>query len=207
MATPSTNKKKCGTELPSTFVKSVGKRYASVIYWQYFTLVPPKVADMIVRLCTLLCSSDCEIIFSGLDLSVAGKIEMAFLQADFAIFSNAGNYRMAPLIPLMVPTVNLAHLQLVPAQREYYKLQKGFLVCNSNCAVASLVVAFAATCKNQVLLIKLLLPRFKQHPAPAIQGLRVILCQGLDIIDNVIPYIAREEDKIQAEARKILGNF
>lgn len=114
--------------------KSEGKRYASVIHWQHSTPVPPKVADMIVRPCTPSCYSDCEIIFSGLDSSVAGEIEMAFLEADFAIFSNAGNHRMAPFIPLMVPTVNLPHLQLIPAQREHYKLQKGFLVCNSNCA-------------------------------------------------------------------------
>ncbi|KAL7784055.1 hypothetical protein V8C37DRAFT_396507 [Trichoderma ceciliae] len=224
MATPSTNKKKCailgatgavGTRFVQLLenhpllelvavgasAKSEGKRYASVIHWQHSTPVPPKVSDMIVRPCTPSCYSDCEIIFSGLDSSVAGEIEMAFLQADFAIFSNAGNHRMAPLIPLMVPTVNLAHLQLIPAQREHYKLQKGFLVCNSNCAVVGLVVAFAALQK---------LGSIDQASVASLQAISGAGYPGvpsLDIIDNVIPYIAGEEDKIQAEACKILGNF
>ncbi|KAL7930318.1 hypothetical protein V8C35DRAFT_160181 [Trichoderma chlorosporum] len=224
MATPSTNKKKCailgatgavGTRFVQLLenhpllelvavgasAKSEGKRYASVIHWQHPTPVPPKVADMIVRPCTPSSYSDCEIIFSGLDSSVAGEIEMAFLQADFAIFSNAGNHRMAPLIPLMVPTVNLPHLQLIPAQREHYKLQKGFLVCNSNCAVVGLVVPFAALLKlgsiDQANVVSL----------QAISGAGYPGVPSLDILDNVIPYISGEEDKIQAEACKILGNF
>jgi aspartate-semialdehyde dehydrogenase len=89
---------------------------------------------MIVRTCTPSEYPDCEIIFSGLDSSVAGEIEMAFLEADFAIFSNASNHRMAPLVPLLVPTVNIKHLEMIHAQREHYKREKGFLVCNSNCA-------------------------------------------------------------------------
>jgi len=75
---------------------------------------------------------------------VAGEVETAFLEANFAVFSNAKNHRLAPLIPLVVPTVNLRHTQLIPAQRRHYNLNKGFLVCNSNCAVIGLVVPFAA---------------------------------------------------------------
>jgi aspartate-semialdehyde dehydrogenase len=114
--------------------KSAGKRYDSVIHWQHPTPVPPKIAEMIVRPCTPSEYSDCEIIFSGLDSSVAGEIETAFLEADFAVFSNASNHRMAPFVPLLIPTVNLSHLQMIPAQREHYGRKKGFLVCNSNCA-------------------------------------------------------------------------
>lgn len=114
--------------------KSAGKQYARVTRWHHPTPIPPKIADMTVLPCTPSYYSDCEIIFSGLDSSVAGEIEMAFLQADFAIFSNAGNHRMAPFVPLIVPTVNITHLEVIPAQRQHYKLQKGFLVCNSNCA-------------------------------------------------------------------------
>ena len=116
--------------------KSAGKQYASVVHWQHATPIPPKIVDMIIRPCTPSYYSDCEVIFSGLDSSVAGEIEMAFLRAEFALFSNAGNHRMDPLVPLVVPTVNITHLQMIPVQRQHYKLQKGFLVCNSNCAGA-----------------------------------------------------------------------
>jgi aspartate-semialdehyde dehydrogenase len=181
--------------------KSAGKRYADVIHWLHPTPVPPNIADMIVRPCTPSHYSDCEIIFSGLDSSVAGEVETAFLQADFAVFSNAGNHRMAPLVPLMVPTVNLTHLQMIHAQREHHKLQKGFLVCNSNCAVVGIVVAFAALQKlgsiDQASICSL----------QSISGAGYPGTSGLDILDNVIPYIAGEEEKIQAEACKILGDF
>ena len=97
--------------------------------------LPERFADMVVRRCIPSDFSDCEIIFSGLDSDVAGETETAFLEANFAVFSNAKNHRLAPLIPLVVPTVNLGHTQLIPAQRRHYNLTKGFLVCNSNCAV------------------------------------------------------------------------
>jgi aspartate-semialdehyde dehydrogenase len=59
---------------------------------------------------------------------------MAFLKADFAVFSNAKNYRLNELVPLVVPTVNLSQSGLLKAQREHYKLERGMLLCNSNCA-------------------------------------------------------------------------
>jgi len=181
--------------------KSAGKQYASVVHWQHSTPIPPKIADMIVRQCTPSYYSDCEIIFSGLDSSVAGEIETAFLQADFAIFSNAGNHRMAPFIPLIVPTVNLTHFQMIPAQRQHYKLQKGFLVCNSNCAVVGIVVAFAALQKLGSI------DQASTVSMQAISGGGYPGVPSMDILDNVIPYIAGEEEKIQAEACKILGNL
>lgn len=69
---------------------------------------------------------------------------MAFLKAEIPVFSNAKNYRRDPLVPLVVPTVNLPHLDLIPHQRSVHGLKKGFLVCNSNCAVIGLVIPFAA---------------------------------------------------------------
>ena len=87
---------------------------------------------------------DCDIVFSGLDSSVAGEIEMEFLKANLSVFSNAKNYRQDSLVPLIVPTVNLDHFAVVPTQRSHYKVDKGFLVCNSNCAVIGLVIPFAA---------------------------------------------------------------
>jgi aspartate-semialdehyde dehydrogenase len=156
---------------------------------------------MIVRSCEPSEYPDCEIIFSGLDSSVAGEVETAFLEADFAVFSNAGNHRMASFVPLLVPTVNISHLQMIPAQREHYGRKKGFLVCNSNCAVVGLVVPFQALQKlgaiEQATVVSL----------QAISGAGYPGTPGLDILDNVVPFIKGEEDKIQAEACKILGTF
>ena len=69
---------------------------------------------------------------------------MAFLKANFAVFSNAKNFRLAPLVPLIVPVVNLGHIESILTQRQHYQLDKGLLVCNSNCAVIGLVIPAAA---------------------------------------------------------------
>lgn len=70
--------------------------------------------------------------------------ETAFLKANLRVFSNAKNHRMDPHVPLVVPTVNLNHLDVLAHQQRVHGLDKGFIVCNSNCAVVALVVPLAA---------------------------------------------------------------
>ena len=69
---------------------------------------------------------NCDVVFSGLDSSVTGEIEMAFLKAELVVFSNAKNYRQDPLVPLVVPTVNLDHFEVIQSQRSLFKLDQGF---------------------------------------------------------------------------------
>src|ERR1700760_618958 len=126
---------------------------------------------------------------------------MAFLKANIPVFSNAKNYRKDPLVPLVVPTINLQHLAVIPHQRKQLKLEKGLLVCNSNCAVIGVVVPFIA-----------LQQKFGPIKDVTVTTLQAVSGAGypgvpsMDILDNVIPYIANEEDKLQSEARKILGS-
>lgn len=120
--------------------RSADKKYRDAVRWKQSAPIPAKVADLTVRRCAPSEFSDCDIIFSGLDSDAAGEIEMAFVKANFAVFSNAKNYRLDPLVPLMSPLVNAGHIEAIPAQRKHYGLDKGMLVCNSNCAVVGLVV-------------------------------------------------------------------
>jgi aspartate-semialdehyde dehydrogenase len=126
--------------------------------------------------------------------------ELDFLKANIPVFSNAKNHRRDPLVPLVVPTVNLPHLDLIPHQRAQHNLDKGFLVCNSNCAVIGLVIPFAA-----------LQARFGPVEHASVVTLQAISGAGypgvpsLDIIDNIVPFIPGEEDKLETEAQKILG--
>ena len=127
---------------------------------------------------------------------------MAFLKANIPVFSNAKNYRKDPLVPLVVPTVNSPHLSLIPYQRKQHKLDKGFLICNSNCAVIGVVIPLAALQQkfgpiNDVTVVTL----------QAISGAGYPGVPSSDIIDNIIPYIPGEEDKLQSEAQKILGGI
>lgn len=124
------------------------------------------------------------------------------MKADIPVFSNAKNYRRNPIVPLVVPTVNLPHLDIIPYQRKYFGLKNGFLVCNSNCAVIGIVIPFAA-----------LQAKFgpvedvEVFTEQAVSGAGYPGVPSMDIMDNVIPYIAGEEDKLETEAQKILGSI
>ena len=127
--------------------------------------------------------------------------EMAFVRANLPVFSNAKNHRRDPRVPLVVPTVNLSHLDIIPYQRGVYGQKKGFLVCNSNCAVIGMVIPFAALQKkfgpvDQVSVVTM----------QAVSGAGYPGVSSMDIMDNVVPYIAGEEDKLEVEAQKILGS-
>lgn len=124
--------------------KSAGSKYADVVRWKQSAPMPAQVENLIVRRCVPEEYPDCDIIFSGLHADVAGDVEMAFLKANFAVFSNAKNYRLSPQVPLIVPIVNSGHIDSIPAQRRHYQLDKGLLVCNSNCAVVGLAIPAAA---------------------------------------------------------------
>ncbi|KAK3179558.1 aspartate-semialdehyde dehydrogenase [Lecanicillium sp. MT-2017a] len=181
--------------------RSAGKKYKDAVRWKQASPIG-KVADMVVRECKASEFADCDVVFSGLDADVAGDIEMEFLKAEIPVFSNAKNYRRDPLVPLVVPTVNLPHLDLIPHQRSVHNLSKGFLVCNSNCAVIGLVIPFAA-----------LQAAFGPIDTVSIVTLQAVSGAGypgvssMDMIDNVVPYIKGEEDKLETEARKILGSM
>jgi aspartate-semialdehyde dehydrogenase len=86
--------------------RSSGKPYSDACNWKMSSQIPQDISGMTVAPCDPLFFAGCKIIFSGLDASVAGDIELAFLAADFAVFSNAKNHRMNPVVPLMVSGVN-----------------------------------------------------------------------------------------------------
>ncbi|KAK6067950.1 aspartate-semialdehyde dehydrogenase [Seiridium cupressi] len=181
--------------------RSAGKKYKDAVRWKQAAPMG-KVGELVVKECKATEFAECDIVFSGLDSDVAGEIEMEFLKANLAVFSNAKNYRRDPLVPLVVPTVNLPHLDLVPHQRKHHNLEKGFLVCNSNCAVIGLVIPFAA-----------LQAQFGEVDTVSVVTMQAVSGAGypgvssMDMIDNVVPFISGEEDKLETEARKILGGI
>lgn len=187
--------------------RSAGKKYKDAVQWKQASPMAPEMADLVVRECTPAAFADCDMVFSGLDSDVAGAVESAFQAADLAVFSNAKNHRRDRLVPLVVPTVNPGHLDLIPHQRRQvmatatgHPLRRGFLVCNSNCAVVGLVIPLAA-----------LQARFGPVDCASVVTLQAVSGAGypgvssMDVLDNVVPYIAGEEDKLETEARKILG--
>lgn len=132
------------------------------------------------------------------DADVAGDVEVAFRDAGVAVFSNARNHRMVADVPLVVPPVNGDHLALVRSQPSF-AATGGFIVTNANCSTTGLVIA-----------LKPLDDAFGIEAAhvttlQAISGAGYPGLPSLDILDNVVPYISGEEEKLETEYRKILG--
>lgn len=175
--------------------RSAGKSYREAVTWFLSTPIPDFVENMTVQACEP--NLPCRIVFSGLDASVAGPIETAFAREGYTVISNARNHRFDEDVPLVIPEVNTGHLDLIKRQ----KYGKGCIVTNPNCSTIGLTLA--------------LKPLFDTF---GIESLHVVTFQALsgagypgvsslDIIDNVIPYISGEEEKIQKETKKILGTL
>ncbi|KAL8679210.1 MAG: hypothetical protein Q9186_004507 [Xanthomendoza sp. 1 TL-2023] len=182
--------------------RSAGKKYKDAVRWKQNVPMSKELGDLVVTECKSEDFQGCDLIFSGLDSDVAGDIEIEFVKAGFAVFSNAKNHRRDPMVPLVVPTVNVSHLDLIPHQQKVNGQQKGFLVCNSNCAVIGIVIPFAALQAkfgpvDQVSVVTM----------QAVSGAGYPGVSSMDILDNVVPFISGEEDKIEAESQKILGSI
>ncbi len=175
--------------------RSAGKLYAEAASWFQESPLPEDIAGMEVRACQP--GLPCRIVFSGLDSSVAGGIETEFASAGYIVVSNAKNHRMDPDVPLLVPEINSAHLELVRSQQ----YDGGMIVTNPNCSVIGMVLA-----------LKPLVDRFGLESVhvvtmQALSGAGYPGVPSLDILDNVIPHIGSEEGKMQSEPLKIFGTM
>ncbi|CRG82881.1 aspartate-semialdehyde dehydrogenase [Talaromyces islandicus] len=181
--------------------RSAGKKYKDAVKWKQASPMSAKLSELVVQDCKAENFSDCDLVYSGLDSDIAGDVEMEFIKAEIPIFSNAKNYRKHPLVPLVVPTVNPSHLSLIPHQQKEFGLKKGFLVCNSNCAVIGIVIPFAAIQAKFGPVEEV-----EVFTEQAVSGAGYPGVSSMDIVDNVIPFISGEEDKLENEAQKILGS-
>ncbi|KAG8905273.1 hypothetical protein FRB99_000343 [Tulasnella sp. 403] len=184
--------------------RSAGQPYAKAVKWKQSRPIPAVVRDMIVQECKPEAFGGCAIVFSGLDAEVAGDIELAFRAAELAVFSNAKNHRRDPVVPLIVPLVNPNHLSIIPYQRSLQQpaISRGFIVTNANCSTTGLVVPLAALERKFGPL-----DRVTVSTLQAISGAGYPGIPSLDIMDNVVPYIGGEEEKMEWETSKILGGL
>ena len=176
--------------------RSAGRSYADAVRWSLERPLPDWAAAMTVGPCRP--GLDAKVAFSGLDAQVAGEIEAEFASAGHAVVSNAKNHRMEPDVPLLVPEVNAAHLDLLETQRRRFP-GGGLLVTNPNCSTVGLVMALAPLERAFGL------ERVVVATLQAVSGAGYPGVASLDILDNVIPHIDGEEEKIESESRKILG--
>jgi aspartate-semialdehyde dehydrogenase len=178
--------------------RSEGKAYSDAARWIEGEM-PDAVAEMIVQP-TDVSRITSPIAFSALDSSVAGDVERAFASAGKFVLSNAKNFRMDHDVPLVIPEVNADHLQLLDRQRKE-RGWKGAIVTNANCAATVAAVALAP------LEEKFGIDRLFLTTMQAVSGAGYPGVPSLDILGNVIPYIADEEPKLEREMTKLLGRY
>lgn len=178
---------------------SVGKRYGDVIRSRSGLAVSPEVADMRVRP-TKPESIDADLVFSPLPTKAAESLEPEFAEAGFRIITDASPHRMEPDVPLIIPEVNPEHLDLIGWQRKK-RGWKGFLAATPNCTAAGLALLLKPI-HDSVGVERAIVTTLQAVSGAGYPGI-----PSLDIIDNVVPFINDEEEKVETEPLKILGRL
>ena len=185
--------------------RSAGKTYAEalraangMLAWFVPEPLPERLARMTVQDGAAVRAADYDIAFSAVESDVAQELEPR-LARDIPVFSAASAFRYEPDVPLLIPPVNAHHAPLVRAQQRR-RGWKGFIVPIPNCTTTGLAVALAPLAERFG--VKSVLMTSLQAMSGAGRSPGVI---GMDILDNVIPYIPKEEHKVEVETKKILG--
>jgi aspartate-semialdehyde dehydrogenase len=180
-------------------MNSVHKYYKDI--WKLNDDLPEIIGNKVIKLCIPENFKNCDFIFSTLNENISGEIENLFFMANFPIISNSSCYRMHEDIPIIVPYINNNHLELIKKQRSKYNINKGFIIKNANCVTVGLIYSI-----------------YNLHRIFKIKQLNINTMQSIsengfsgtsayDIINNIIPYIDDEEEKLKNEPLKILGEL
>lgn len=178
--------------------RSAGKRYRDATDWRLDAFMPDVVADQTVRGYDAALESP--VVFSALPAEVAGEIEQRLAKAGHAVLSNTRTHRMDPDVPLLIPEVNAEHIAAIGAQRRN-RGWSGFIATNPNCSTIHMVLALKPI--HQAFGLDAVMVTTMQ----AVSGAGYPGVPSLDMIDNVVPYIGDEEEKMQTETQKLLGGY
>lgn len=169
--------------------RSAGRRYGDAVKWLLPGVAPQGIEDLVVEAVDTPAPE--ALIFSALGSDIAGPIESAHAARGALVVTNASSHRMDPGVPLIIPEVNPEHLDLLQ--------RGGGIIANPNCSTIGLVLALAPL-----------------HRVFGVDKLHVVTMQALSgagmvgvgadlAMDNVLPYIPSEEEKLVEEPAKILG--
>jgi aspartate-semialdehyde dehydrogenase len=176
--------------------RSAGRPFREVCNWVIPGDPLPEIGEMIVH--DLEPNLPARIVFSALPGEVARQVEPLFAQAGYAVCSNASAFRQEAGIPLLIPEVNAEHIGMIDRQRAE-RGWPGLIVTSPNCTTTGMVMPL------KPLDDAFGLERVFATSMQAISGAGYPGVASLDILDNIVPYIKGEEEKIEQEARLLLG--
>ena len=179
---------------------STGETYRDAAKWRVDSPIPASVADSTVReTAPDAVPDDVALVFSSLPSDIGAEVEPAFCEDGYVVSSNSSNARMAEDVPLIVPEVNGDHVGLLEVQRDA-RGWDGALLKNPNCSTITMVPTLAA-------LDRFGLESVRVSTLQAVSGAGYSGVTSMEIIDNVLPHIGGEEQKMETETTKLLGSF
>lgn len=186
--------------------RSAGKTYGQALTdsssgafrWYCPETPSERVLAMDVRSTDNLDLSQLDLVFTAIESDEARKLEPR-LAEQVPVISTAAAFRMEPDVPIFVSTINAGHARLIDKQRRD-RGWKGFITPQPNCTTIGLVTTLKPVFDRWGLNMVLMTSMQAMSGAGRAGGVL-----GLDILDNVIPYIPKEEEKVQQETQKILG--
>lgn len=178
--------------------RSAGKKFEEATVWRLGADMPDAVRGMTVQDYTSDLQSP--LAFSGLPSEVAGEIETRLASNGVAVVSNTATHRMEADVPIVIPEVNPEHFEAIKTQQKN-RGWSGFIVTNSNCSTMHLTLTLKPL-QDAFGLKKVLVTTLQ-----AVSGAGYPGVPSLDMIDNIVPYIGTEEEKMETEALKMLGVY
>jgi aspartate-semialdehyde dehydrogenase len=179
--------------------RSIGQLYGQTCHWKLAEPMPEWAAHMKV-VPTTPADANAALVFSALPASVANEVEPAFAFAGVKVCSNASAYRAEADVPILLPEVNPQHTALIEVQRQK-RSWSGWIVTNPNCTSTGMTVTLKAL-QNAFGLSVVFAVSMQALSGAGYPGV-----PSMDILDNVIPYIGGEEEKVEWEPRKMLGTL
>ncbi|MCP3681415.1 MAG: aspartate-semialdehyde dehydrogenase [bacterium] len=185
--------------------RSAGRIYKESVKGRWFmnSDIPTNVGKLMV--CTIddleTAKKNCSMVFSALDSGVAKEWEEKYAAEGFPVVSNASAHRHTEDVPMIIPEINHDHIKIIPTQQKNHGWKKGFIAVKPNCSLQSYMTPLYALHKKfgvkKVVITTMQAVSGAGHPGVS----------SFDIIDNIIPYIGKEEEKSEKEPRKIMGKI
>lgn len=186
--------------------KSVGKSYAEAVAdrWKLWTPIPEKLKGITVKNVNQIeeISSQVDFVFCAVDMPAQQirEIEESYAKAETPVVSNNSAHRMTSDVPVIIPEINLEHLDVIESQRKRLGTKKGFIVTKPNCSIQSYVPALHALIDYKPKLVMVCTYQ-------AISGSGKTFADWPEMVDNLIPYIGGEEEKSEQEPLKVWGRI
>jgi aspartate-semialdehyde dehydrogenase len=188
--------------------RSAGKRYQDAVAgrWHMPVDVPERIRELIVEDASDVTRAvgKCAVVFSAVDMEkdAVRKLEMEYAAKGFAVISNNSAHRQTENVPILIPEINHDHCDIIPVQRRQYGWRRGLIIVKPNCSIQSYMIPIHALMQQGYRVGRMIVTTLQGlsgagYPGPS----------GLDIVDNIIPYISGEEEKSENEPRKVFGKI